>query len=164
MKVSYKATWPGQPLLSGPKSGCLIQVWLYIHHMPYLRNSMVYNHDFWYTLGFFFHFFKILIFWVVIFWFSRVKGQEIVQNDKNFVCHAPYLRKHASYDRHLWYVKCEMIISQVAFFHFFKVLIFLGCSEGQKTKNRTKWLKTLSATPYISGTTHHMICSYGAHV
>ena len=47
----------------------------------------------------FFHFFKILIFWV----FRGVKGQKIVQNDKNSVCQNLYLSNHTSYDCHLWY-------------------------------------------------------------
>ena len=37
---------------------------------------------------FFFHFFKIFVFWVV----SEVRGQKMVQNDKKFVYCAPYLR------------------------------------------------------------------------
>ena len=44
--------------------------------MPYLRNSIAYDHDLWctYVKRYLqvFHFFKILIFWVV----SEVKGQE----------------------------------------------------------------------------------------
>ena len=56
----------------------------HIHHMPYLRNSIAYDHDFWLHLSKmispgFFYFPKILIFWVV----RRGKGQRVVQNDKN---------------------------------------------------------------------------------
>ena len=48
---------------------------------------------------FFFHFFKILIFW-----FHRgVKGQNRVHNDKYSVCCTPYLRNHTSYDCNVWY-------------------------------------------------------------
>ena len=56
----------------------------YIPDMPYHRNSIAYNHDFLYTCGNdditrrLFHFFKILIFWVV----SGVKGQKMAQNDQ----------------------------------------------------------------------------------
>ena len=49
---------------------------IYIHHMPYLRNSIAYDHDLWCTCVKrylqVFHFFKIFIFQVV----SEVKGQE----------------------------------------------------------------------------------------
>ena len=55
----------------------------------------------------FFHFLKILIFWVQ-------RGVKL--------CCAPYLRNHISYDCHLW-CKCEMIISPGVFFNF-KILIF----------------------------------------
>ena len=44
----------------------------YICHMPYLRNSIAYDHDFWYTYKmmispgvFFFHFFLYFLFWAV---------------------------------------------------------------------------------------------------
>ena len=44
----------------------------YIRHMPYLRNSIGYDHDFWYTCvlndeisRFFFHFYELFIFWTV---------------------------------------------------------------------------------------------------
>ena len=49
---------------------------------------------------FFFHFFKILVFWVI----REVKGQNMVQNEKkDSVCHTPYLWNHTSYNFHLWY-------------------------------------------------------------
>ena len=94
---------------------------------------------FFFLFSFFFHFFQILIFWVI----RGIIGQKTVQNDKKLcqscsngnisrhflyffkllifqavsgvkrqkkwsemkksVCHAPYLRNHASYDCHLWY-------------------------------------------------------------
>ena len=47
--------------------------------------------------GVFFHFFKILTFCVV----RVVKEKKIVQNDKNSVFHAPYLRNLTLYDCHL---------------------------------------------------------------
>ena len=36
-------------------------------------------------------------------WREVVKGQKMVQNDKNSVCPALYLRNHTSYDFGLWY-------------------------------------------------------------
>ena len=82
-----------------------LQVFIYMCHIPYLRNSIAYDHDFWYTClkwgisMHFFHFFKILVFWVV----SGVKGKKWPKMTKNYDCHASYLRKHTSYDCHLWY-------------------------------------------------------------
>ena len=77
--------------------------------------------------GVFFHFFKVLIFWVVrgIFWFVRgVKGQKMVQNDKK-LCR---LRSISQKQYIIWLScmvhLCKMIISRDIFFHFFKILIF----------------------------------------
>ena len=72
---------------------------------PYLRNLTSYNCDLWYTCvndisSNFFHFSKILIFWVF-----RVAGGERAKNDLRLpisVCHALYLRNWRSYHRDLW--------------------------------------------------------------
>ena len=71
----------------------------YICHMPYLKNSIAYNHDFWYTCVkwrylqscccFFFFMSFIFIFWAV----RGVKRQKIAQNEKvtvtSVTCHIP---------------------------------------------------------------------------
>ena len=118
---------------------------------PYLRNHTSSNHNFWCTcvkwwyLQAFFYFFEILIFWAV----REVKGQKIAQNDKtlcllcfishyplwkgkkcskmrkNYVCHAPYLKKRTSYDFHLWYICVGWYLQ--AFHSFFQNFDFLGC-------------------------------------
>ena len=134
----------------------------YIHHTPYLRNSLAYDHDFWYTCvkwylqvcfffpfflnfkrfcllhfisresyiiwwsfmvhlceiiifpGIFFHFFKILIFWVV----RGVKGQKMVQNEKKLCL----LRSISQETYIIWFSfmvhMCKMIISMAIFFIF----------------------------------------------
>ena len=46
----------------------------------------------WYCLHAFFHFFKILIFWVI----RGVKREKGVLMTKNSVCHTPCLRNHTS--------------------------------------------------------------------
>ena len=63
----------------------------YICHVPYLRNSTAYDHDFWHHLGkmmispgFFFSFFWNFLFWAV----RGVKGQKIAQNKKQQL-HSP---------------------------------------------------------------------------
>ena len=87
--------------------------------MPYLRNSIAYDHDFWYTCVkwwylqvVFFQFFKILISWVV----RGIKELKGVQNDKKFCLSLIWL----SFMVHL----CKIIISPGVFFIFFLILIF----------------------------------------
>ena len=92
--------------------------------------------------GDFFHFFKILIFWVVVgflgswlllvfqnFDFLGVKGQKMVQNDKK-LCHAPYLRNHMI----IIMVHMCKIISPGVFllFFIFSKFSFLGILGEQK--------------------------------
>ena len=93
----------------------------------HLRNSIAYDHDFWYTcvkwwhlqmlFSFFqdFHFFKIFIFWVI----RRVKGLKMAQNGKKFclshsISQEPYLIW-------LWFMGhlCKMMVSP-AIFSFFQ--------------------------------------------
>ena len=127
--------------------------------MPYLRNSLAYDHDIG-TLVWnddiskcFFQFFKILIFRVV----KGIKVQKIVQNDKkfcpsHFISQEPYI-VWLSFMVHM----CKMIISLGFFFQFFKILIFcvvfgLSFVKGQKTvQNDKKFCVScfISQEPYI---------------
>ena len=52
--------------------------------------------------SFFFHFFKILAFWV----YRQVKEQKMVQNEKKLCLLHSCLRNHTSYDCHLW---CKLL-------------------------------------------------------
>ena len=81
----------------------------YIRHMPYLKNSIAYDNDFWCTCvkwwypQVFFFFFIFPKFW--FFWLVGLKGQEMAQDDKkfsppHFISQEPH---HTSYDCHLWY-------------------------------------------------------------
>ena len=108
----------------------------YICHAPYLRNSIACDHDFWCTIvkwwyipGAFFHFFKILIFWVV----GGTNVQKIVQNDKTFcpsccISQEPYI---------IWLPfmvhMCKMISPGV--FSFFQNFDFLGCKRAKNDLN-----------------------------
>ena len=83
-----------------------------------------------------FHFFKILIFWVV----SGVKEQKIAQNDKNF-CVLHFISQESyimwlSFMVHLY----EMMISLGVFFIFSKLWFFrlLGGSKEKKWPKITK--------------------------
>ena len=104
----------------------------------------------------FFHFFKILFFWVV----RGVKGQKIVQNDEKFC-----VTLHISGTTHHMIIfvvhKCKMIISPgVFFFYFFKILIFwvVRRVKGQKMAQNNK--KALPVMPLYLG--NHLL--YDLHL
>ena len=92
----------------------------YVCHMPHLRKSIAYDHDFWYTVvkwwylqAFFFHFPFIGL-------LGEVKWQKTVQNDKTFclsccICQEQYII-WLSFMVQMW----KMIISPGSF-QFFKM-------------------------------------------
>ena len=130
----------------------------YIRYVPYLRNSIAYDHDFcgtcvkrWYLQGFFFQFFKIFIFWVV----RVVKGQKKVQNDKKMcLLHSISVKPYIIWLSFMVNI-CKMIISWSVFL-IFENFNFLG-AEGGKRAKKVHNGKKLSVTLHISGTIHHMI-------
>ena len=65
-----------------------------IHHMIFIYGTHKENGNI--LVLFFFHVFKILIFWVVM----RVKGQKIVQMTKNSACHRLWHMKNICMPRH----------------------------------------------------------------
>ena len=140
--------------------------------MPYLRNSIAYDNDFWHICvnwwyvqyiqvffsSFFFFFFEILIVWVG----SGVKRQICPKMIKNSVCCSSYLRNHTSYVYHLWYTCVKGWYLQVFLFIFPNLIYWVV--RGWKGKQWSKMRKVLSGSLNISGTIHHMIFIYGAHV
>ena len=120
----------------------------YICHTPCFRNSIAYDHDFWYTcikwwyLQVFFQFFKILIFRAV----RVVKEQKMAQNDKK-VCLLHSISEEP-YIIWLWFLvhMCKMIIFPVNFF-------ILGFFRGIKGK---KWPKITNFSLFCSGTVDHL--------
>ena len=110
------------------------------------------------SLGVFFHFFKILIFWIVrgvkgkkiawndkelclshlicqepyIVWSSFVvhkcKGQKMAQNDKKKLYHSVSQELYLIWLRFLVHI-CKMMISPAIFFSFFQNSHFLGFSK-----------------------------------
>ena len=77
------------------------------------------------STGDFFHFFKILIFWVV----RGIKRQKMVQNDKK-LCHTPYLRNHMIV---IMVHMCKIISPGVfLLFFIFSKFSFLGILGEQK--------------------------------
>ena len=66
---------------------------------------------------FFFHFFKILILWVVMGW----KGKKWTKMTKNSVCLTPYHRNRTSYDCGFWYTCVKWWYLQQFVFHFWVI-------------------------------------------
>ena len=98
----------------------------------------------------FFHFFKILIFRVV----RGLNGRNF--SPSLFISQEPCI---------IWLsviVHLSKMIQSPRFFHFFKVLIF--CVYNVKVQKTVQNDKILSVALQISGTIHHMIIIYGAHV
>ena len=131
----------------------------YIRHMPYLRNSIAYDHGFWYTCV---KWWYLQVFFLLIFSFFWLLGQKIAQDDKKiclfyWISQEPYII-WLSFMVH----KCKMIISPGFFLFFSKFWIFgfLGGSNGKKWPKMTKKLVSLR----ISGTVPHMIMVFGTHV
>ena len=96
----------------------------------------------------YFHFFKILIFWVL----REVKGQKTVQNDKK-LC----VVLHISGTMHyviVIYGTCVKWYLQV-FSSMFQKFDFPVCQGVKRQK---------CVLPYISGTLYHMIFIYGTHL
>ena len=90
-----------------------LHVWVSIHHMIVFFVAQVQNDD---TSRYFFHFFKIVVFWVV----RRVgvKRQKIAQNDKKIPSNSVSQKLYFIW---LWLLvhMCKMVISAAIFFFFF---------------------------------------------
>ena len=85
----------------------------------------------------FFFLFKILIFWV----HNPRKEQRTVHNNQNYVYHAPFLRKHTSYNYDFWYTFVKGLYMQ-QFFSFFKILIceIFRWKKGKNGLNLPIWV------------------------
>ena len=123
----------------------LLSVCPSVCHAPYLRkctlyvrNSIAYNHDFWYTCvnddisRHFFHFFKIFIFWAV----RGVKGQKMTQNEKYL--HPWCAISQEQYSIWQWFLVhyCKMMISPCVFFIFF---LHPWCAISQERYSIWQW-------------------------
>ena len=126
----------------------------YICHGAYLRNSKVYDHDFWYTfvkwwyVQDFFHFFEIFIFWVV----SRGgggKGKKLPNMKNIYIRHTPYFRNSIAYDHDFWYTCLKWWYLQV-FLALFEIFIFLAV-RGKKGKKlpKMKNINYIQHAPYL---------------
>ena len=81
---------------NGPKWQKILSVALHISGTIFYMIDIYGTHDS--ISRHFFHFLKILIFWVI----RGHKGQKTVQMTKNSVCRALYFRNHISYDQSLY--------------------------------------------------------------
>ena len=129
----------------------------YICHAPYLRNSIAYDHDFWYScvkwwyfhMICFFHFSDIFTFWAV----KGVKGQKMSQYDKKFcLLQLIYLRNHISWLSFM-VLLCKMMMS-LAFCFIFSKFWFFGLlgegRRGKRVKNGPRWEKKICLLHFVS--------------
>ena len=130
----------------------------YICHARYLKNSIAYNHEFWYNcvkwwyIQVFYLFFEIFIFQAV----RWVKGQKTAQNEK-YKLHVSRIISQEQYSIWSWFLVylCKIMISpgSLSIFFFFLSFYFLGCYGGKRAKNSPKWKRTITfVTCHISGT------------
>ena len=113
------------------KKSCLFGCCSILETIPIIMwfSFMVHLFKIMISVGAFFFFFKILIFWVVFGEGWKGKRAKIVQNEKNSVCHTPCMsqRNHTFYI--IWFLfmvlMCKMVISPV--FLFYQKFDFLGC-------------------------------------
>ena len=109
--------------------------------MPHLRNSIAYDHDFWYACvkyNIFWHFFHFLKFWIFRL-LGGSKGKKWPKMTKRSVYCALDLRNHTSHDLHLWYTCVKDNISSF-FLHLFQIFIFgVNCGvKGQRMAQNDK--------------------------
>ena len=96
----------------------------YIHHTSYLKNTISYNHDFWYTSVKWWYlqaFFFLFLF--LNFYFLGCKGGKSEKSlpklkNNNYIRHTPYLRNSIVYDHGFWYTCIKWWYLQL-FFSFF---------------------------------------------
>ena len=134
----------------------------YILHVSYLRNSLAYGHNLWYTcvkwwyLQAFSSFSQNFNF-LGCQWGNMAKNDPKWQKILSVISQKSYIM---SFMVHL----CKMMISSGIFFISFKFRFFrlLG---GKRAKYGTKWKITITfATRHISGTVQHMIMIFGTLV
>ena len=129
----------------------------YICHVRYLKNSIAYNHEFWYNcvkwwyIQVFYLFFEIFIFQAV----RWVKGQKTAQNEK-YKLHVSRIISQEQYGIWSWFLVylCKIMISPESLsIFFFLSFYFLGCYGSKRAKNSPKWKRTITfVTCHISGT------------
>ena len=87
----------------------------YICYTPYLRNSIAYNHNFWYTIVKWY----LQVFMSFFLNFDFLGCERGKMKNNNYIHYAPYLRNSIAYDHDFRYT-CVMVICPGAFFSFSK--------------------------------------------
>ena len=126
----------------------------YIRHTPYLRNIIVYDHDFWYTSLKWWYLQKLFsFFW--IFRFSGCWGGKMAKNSPKWKVRITSVTHHISYTvKHMMMIcvnMCKMMISPGASFIFWYIC-FLGSYGGKRAKKSPKWKISTSVRRYMLGT------------
>ena len=109
--------------------------------MPYLRNSIAYDNDFWYTCVKWWYLQGLFSVFQNFDFLPPIKGQKMVQNDKKFCLLHSISEKAYIIWLSFMVNLCKMIISLSVFFHFFKILFYWvhwGVRPGQKTAHNDK--------------------------
>ena len=126
-----------------------------ISHMTVIYSTHVKNDN---ISRIFFHFFKILIFWVL--WRQKCKRWSKMTKKLSLSCLVSQ-ETYIIWFKFMVYV-CKMIISPGGFFIFSKFWFF-GLLGDKRAKNCPKWQKIPSVALHISGTIH-MIVIFGTYV
>ena len=131
----------------------------YIRHIPYLRNSIAYYHNFrhtfvkWWYLQIFLSFFRNF----------HLKGQKIAQNkNNNYICHVQWFRNSIPYDHNFWSTCGKWWHLQTVFpfswnFHFRAVMGIKGQKTVQMKNNNY-----IGHVPYLRNSIaydHHFWCT-----
>ena len=131
----------------------------YICHVPFLRNSKAYDHDFldtgvkWWYQGFFFIFMK--------FWFigllGGVKEKSIVQNENNnYNHHMSYLWNSIAYDQDFCCTFVKWWYLQAFFpFHFWYFHLSGGVKGWKMTEDDKK--NSVCHTSYLRNHTSYVL-------
>ena len=95
----------------------------YIHHVPYLRNFMAYDDDFWYTCGKWWYLRAFLSF----FQNFDFLGKRAKSTPKwKIISHVPCLNNSIAYDHNFWYTCVKWCLQAFSSFFVFN-LDFSGC-------------------------------------
>ena len=131
---------------------CALHISGIMHHIIVIYGTVVWNDD---ISSHFFHFFKILVFWVV-------RGEKAKNGPKLKKFCLSHSTPQEPYIIRLLFMEqlCKMIMSTGIFFVFWKFW-FSWLLGGKRAKKSPKWQKILFVVPYISGPIHHMVIICG---
>ena len=134
----------------------------YICCMPYLRNSIAYDHDFWYTCCRKWWYLRgFIIFSKFSFSGLLVGAKNSPKWQKNLFVALYILEKILIWSSFVVH-KCRMLISPYILFHFLKILIFnivIGGKQQKVVQNDKNGPNSICRAPYLK---NHKL--YGHHL